>query len=61
MHTPGKPLVTWQTASAPSALPISTSWNRSAANWEQYSPDAQMAPLIRKKFEGALILNGGYR
>ncbi|MGA7798019.1 MAG: alkene reductase [Methanoregula sp.] len=24
------------------------------------SPDAQMAPLIRKKFEGALILNGGY-
>jgi N-ethylmaleimide reductase len=24
------------------------------------SPDAQMAPLIRKKFDGALILNGGY-
>jgi N-ethylmaleimide reductase len=24
------------------------------------SPDAQMAPLIRKRFDGALILNGGY-
>ncbi len=24
------------------------------------SPDAQMAPFIRKKFDGALILNGGY-
>ena len=26
----------------------------------EVSPDAQMAPLIRKKFDGALILNGGY-
>ena len=24
------------------------------------NPDAQMAPLIRKKFDGTLILNGGY-
>ncbi|HVP96102.1 alkene reductase [Methanoregula sp.] len=24
------------------------------------TPDAQMAPLIRKKFDGTLILNGGY-
>ena len=23
-------------------------------------PDMQMAPLIRKKFDGTLILNGGY-
>jgi N-ethylmaleimide reductase len=24
------------------------------------NPEAQMAPLIRKKFDGTLILNGGY-